>query len=338
MVLNRIGRSPLGVPYRSALGVLTRPASSMIFATTTAFKSYRISSDIATALWTATTVGGRAIVSNGQSVWAIRSQSNATVYSRIIDDGSEDWTTDISTDIFDAYDIDFDSSGNVWVVGDGASPFTTDIMKLDSSGTVSSQGLVSSFSQARAVRVYDASSLIIGLPESFPQALVNKVAMSGFSISWSYTEGGFLPTPVGIVLDSSGNIYVAFSRSGSGWVVKLNGSGSEQWKTQLTGMSSATDIAIDSVGNLYVSGVRSGVSGQYCAAKLNNSGTVTATNTNILADAYTIDVNPNNDEQIVIGGDSYISENLRLVDSSFTEYAATGMLLDTRVSRVRYAR
>ena len=198
--------------------------------------------------------------------------------------------------------IALDSSGNIYVAGTSyatwgtpvraySGGYNTFVAKLDSSSNlIWNTFLGGSSSDACCGIVLDSSGNIYVTGYSYgswgtPQrpytadrdVFVAKLNNSDGDLIWNtFLGGGSADNCCGIVLDSSGNIYVAGDSTGT-WgvpkrpysgnydvfVAKLNSSGTLLWNTFLGGSSSdkASGIVLDSSGNIYVAGDSTGTWG-----------------------------------------------------------------------------
>ncbi|MBL8856116.1 MAG: SBBP repeat-containing protein, partial [Planctomycetaceae bacterium] len=225
------------------------------------------------------------------------------------------------------YDIAIDSSGNVYVSGASSATWGTPVRafvsgedgfvaKFNSTGTLlwnTFLGGNGSFDHATAITVDGSGNTFVtgfsnatwGTPVTAYgggdfDAFVAKVDTSGV-LQWNTFAGGSgIDAAYGIVLDSSGNSYIAgnsnttwgtpvraYSSAEDGFIAKLSSTGSLTWNTFVggTGNDRADDLAIDASNNVYGAGysnatwgsaVRSYSSGQDAIAfKLDSSGALT---------------------------------------------------------------
>ena len=207
--------------------------------------------------------------------------------------GTKQWTKQLGTSGQDeGHGVTTDSSGNIYVTGqtsgglDGNTSSGSDdivLVKYNSSGTkqwtkqlgtssIDSGGGVSTDSSGN---IYVTGTTHRGLDEntnsgSFDIFLV-KYNSSGTKqwtrqLGTSSGEGG-----IGVITDSSGNIYVTGltyggldgnTNLGSSdiFLVKYNSSGTKQWTKQLgtSGLDEGNGVTTDTSGNIYVTGGTSG--------------------------------------------------------------------------------
>lgn len=199
------------------------------------------------------------------------------------------------------FGIDVDSSGNVYVTGYTSSNGTVDgrniqIVKYDTNGTLQWQktlGGTSFFEQGGSLVVeqntgdfYVGGTFAVSSNAIRLRAMVAKYNSSGV-LQW---QTGLTPAVVnddsgltGMVLDSSGNIYIAGNAPtgatyDQGLLAKYNSSGALQWQvaiTKATGLSNFYGITIDSSDNIFVCGqavTNTGGTSYGIVAKYNTSG------------------------------------------------------------------
>ena len=172
--------------------------------------------------------------------------------------GSPQWIARVaSTGTDNANGITTDSSGNVYVTGDGG--LDAVVTAYNSDGTAFSTTLANSGGNDAFIVKYNTSGFV---------QWVARVASTGNDVANC------------IVADSSGNVYVtgrgglavvtafnsdgtafattiAHSGTGDAFIVKYNTNGFVQWVTRVasTGQDTGRGIATDSSGNLYVTGI-----------------------------------------------------------------------------------
>jgi hypothetical protein len=192
-----------------------------------------------------------------------------------------------------------DSSGNVYVCGDGlnsSSGRVASVSKYNSSGTILWQRTItdaystpSSF--AYGITVDSSGNVYVcgkGLNASnYNNATVSKYDSSG-TIQWQqtfYETSSSISFFYGISIDSSNNVYVCGSFNGTSInsIYKLNSSGIVQWQRSLDDGRTPKikivgfyGITIDSSANLYVCGsnLDSSDNGLITICKYNSSGTI----------------------------------------------------------------
>jgi uncharacterized delta-60 repeat protein len=237
--------------------------------------------------------------------------------------GAVQWQRTLSNVLGDQGNfLDTDSSGNVYIAGQGVNFGESNniiLAKYNSSGTIQWQRkLVTANSETALGIAVDSSgnSYIAGASNNSgtTDIQIAKYNSSG-TIQFQRLLGRSGQTNgQSIVLDSSNNFYVCgFSTAGVGnfrfQIAKYNSSGTIQWQRKLgtaTGNNFGYSITVDSSDNIYAFG-QTGVSGttDFIIAKLPNDGSLTGT--------YTV------------GAYSYTYEASTLTDdvSSLTDSAAT---------------
>jgi len=160
--------------------------------------------------------------------------------------------------------VAYDSSGNLWVVGNSGS--IGRFVKTNSSGTATL--IRSSTNTAFNGIAIDSSDNIymVGIENSSSNNLATFSVSSAGAISWARKFVlGTLSTSKNIAVDSSGNIYVVgvFSASGAPVytvILKYNSSGTLQWQRTLKGPGnslnyylSGQDVTISN-GNVIITG------------------------------------------------------------------------------------
>jgi uncharacterized delta-60 repeat protein len=174
-----------------------------------------------------------------------------------------------------AYDLAFDASNNIYVVGAYITGGSTQqsVSKFTPSGTNSWDRIWGGDSTdiARGVALDSSGNIYVvgetastGLTAGSVDQTLVKYDSSG-TLQWSKTWGGDGDDRAnGVALDSSGNIYVVGETASTGFtvgssdqtLVKYNPSGIEQWSKTWGGDGSdqANTLALDSSGNIYVVG------------------------------------------------------------------------------------
>lgn len=163
--------------------------------------------------------------------------------------------------------IFFDSSGNTYLQGwSGQYPATANIgyLKFNSSMSVTASGILNygGASVGPAGGNIDSSGNLYFSGYVYvsgqPRLLLAKITSSNV-VSWAYTYnlgGSALSTGVTTLpIDSSGNIYVHSNAGSTGYITKINSSGTEVWtKTLSYGATyGASTIVLDPTGaNLYI--------------------------------------------------------------------------------------
>jgi hypothetical protein len=219
----------------------------------------------------------------------------------IISLGQSYWAATLTDTYSSPYDIGnaitTDSSGNVYVCGNGVSNSSGSpnafVSKYDSSGTILWQrvldtGNASAQSYANAITVDSSGNVYVcgyafGVSGSSNSAIVFKYDSSG-TILWQRVLGTTSVWAYGITIDNSGNVYVCGRGSSSlNLIYKLNSSGTIQWQKTLDDGQSPKikilyffGIVIDNSGNLYVCGnnYNSTPAPVITVAKYNSSGTL----------------------------------------------------------------
>ena len=156
--------------------------------------------------------------------------------------------------------IAVDSSGNYYVTGEnGFRKIAT--IKFNSSGIIQWQRTLynSSGSIGAYAMTVDSSGNVYIVGDSdtgiYSYPLIIKYSPSG-TVLWKFnvdTFGGTSGSSYGVVVDSSGNVYVV-GRIGSDMIiVKYNSSGGSVWQRKLVGSYIVDGIAVDSSGtNVYI--------------------------------------------------------------------------------------
>lgn len=180
--------------------------------------------------------------------------------------------------------IALDSSGNIYVVGQGFSVAT--IVKLDNNGNLLWQrnlGTVSGSSAFYAVAVDSSGNALAvgyGSNSGTTNAIVVKYDTSGTILWQRYFGGGSYVDVSDAVVDTGDNIIIAatsISGTYKGQLIKYNSSGTLQFQRSFGGSSDdfGRAIGVDSSGNIFI-GVQTNVSGSYgqSLVKYNSSGTL----------------------------------------------------------------
>jgi hypothetical protein len=203
-----------------------------------------------------------------------------TKYSAL---GSQQWGRKISGDGGGGYDIAFDGSDNIYVVGQNGSIGSYDglIAKYNSSGTLQWQrtlGYASTLDAINAIAVTSTGAIYIA-GSNTNGGFVAKYNTSG-TIQWQREIVDAYGCELdGIALDSSENAYaVGYTDLGNLTprliLAKYNSSGTLQWQKKISSSGSSDVeghcIAVDSSGNSYVGGA---AVGNMLLAKFNSSGT-----------------------------------------------------------------
>jgi Beta-propeller repeat len=250
------------------------------------------------ATWSAITATGGLCVDSSGNVYLGTglTGSGGAIIAKWNSSGTLQWARSFGTsNINDCNNIAVDSSGNVYVVCNtiGTNYFIV-LVKYNSSGTLQWQSsLTASSTYAFCYSLTTDSSgnvYITGLSFITTKSSVIAKWNSSGTLQWQRKltgtgTGNF--TGLDVVVDSSGNSYVAYSisaTSGNTWVIaKYNSSGAIQWqKSILSGtISSGRSLAIDSAGTyIYALGtVTSGGNAYQTIVKLDTSGTVQWQNT-----------------------------------------------------------
>lgn len=189
--------------------------------------------------------------------------------------------------------ITADANGNTYIVGNadyGLNPYPALLIKCDSSGAIQWQielkdSVGTNSSALYCVTINSSGAICISGISNSGDIAVASVTSSGV-ISWQRKlSSGYVNTGLGIVTDTSNNIYVAGYGQSSGttvfgYLVKYNSSGAIQWQRYLIASSSSdegfTGVAVDSSGNIYCVGYSKYGTATYSAilVKYNSSGTV----------------------------------------------------------------
>jgi len=200
-----------------------------------------------------------------------------------------------------AYGIAVDSSGNVYVCGQGfnaSGQQVQSISKYNNSGTIQWQNTLTDTytipsDRAQSIAVDSSGNVYVcGYGRNSSARTVQSISKYNNSgtIQWQNTLTDVYSTPsdtaYGIAVDSSGNVYVCgYGLNASGQQVqsisKYNTSGTIQWQRTLTDTYTAPSdraqsIAVDSSGNVYVCGYGFNSSGKQAQSisKYNTSGTI----------------------------------------------------------------
>lgn len=236
MALNRIGRSPLGVPYRSVLGVLTRPVSGYFVCvggtrsstpTGTISSVWRVSS-AGVVVWgydTGGIVRDIAIDAAGNVYVAGDRASNLSVWA-IDKDGNELWTYDTGDNTLS---VDVDSSGNVFVGGQAVGSPEYDIWKLDTSGAfVAGHLLRSGVGRVERLRIDTDNKVIAAGFDSSGNGL-HQITNDLSTVDWSAFFTGFR-VPNDMAVGGSGTVYAATDFAGGAKEIrKYDTGGSLVW-------------------------------------------------------------------------------------------------------------
>lgn len=183
--------------------------------------------------------------------------------------GPSYWIATLAGSSYDqAYAVDVDSSGNIYVAGNtqsqgaGSSDFL--IAKYNSSGVIQWQRSLGGANSDTAYCITSDSSgnTYVGGQSDSEEFLLAKYDSTG-AIQWQKTiTAGTNSQYNGVVVDSSDNIYacgvITSSGYGNWFVAKFNSSGTLQWQSRINGNfygpANARAITVDSGGNIYVAG------------------------------------------------------------------------------------
>lgn len=199
--------------------------------------------------------------------------------------GVEQWVKTINLTYVDtAFDIDFDASGNVYVIGGITQyPGYNDVLltKYNTSGVLQWQKTYGDGqSQSASALKLDSSGNIYycGEKHTFGSSnyisYLNKCDSSGNlvwqkSLNSSYTEYG-----TGVGVDSSNNVYVCgYTFNGSAntsFFAKYDTSGNLTWQRSITSIITEA-LYVDSSDNIYLVGQLTGTNNG-CVIKYNSSG------------------------------------------------------------------
>lgn len=225
----------------------------------------------------------------------IISAVNPGLYNHIIKqapDGSVVWIQQAGSS-FTFRGICIDASDNIIVVGYfSGSPTKAAVLKFNSAGTLLWQKGFNgaySYNVANCVTADSSGNIYVGgefaKSASYADTGILKLDSSG-NILWQRrlsvtTYEGY---PYGIVVDGSGNVFVAgyYWKSSGGYtatyLVKYNSSGTYQWKVGLDVAGNTTNafrsMKVDVSGNMYIAGYNVVVGGTQRAtlAKYNSAG------------------------------------------------------------------
>lgn len=195
-------------------------------------------------------------VPEGQALAVTISNQDASWYSLY-----GDFALDIQEDY--ASQVQYDSQGNIYIIGADGNDGIPYLTKYDSLGTILWQF---NFTEANnyyktgdalAIDSSDNVYCAVGTDDSITDTTIFKITSSG-SIVWQTTlNGSGVRTASDLVVDGSGNVYacvyVGYPEPNNATIVKLNSSGVIQWqKTFVAESMYPQGITTDTSGNVIV--------------------------------------------------------------------------------------
>jgi hypothetical protein len=196
--------------------------------------------------------------------------------------------------------ITVDNSGNVYVTGNswgGGTNYDYATVKYNLAGqqqwAVRYDGPVSGFDSAGAIAVDNLGNVYV-TGQSFGTNCTDYATVKYNSAGlqqWAARYDGpahDCDTPVGVALDSMGNVYVTGGSTGAYATVKYDSSGQEEWVARYDGAGPAA-IAVDGSANVYVTGD----DGDYVTVKYVQGATPTPTPTPTPTVQVTVQTSPN---------------------------------------------
>jgi outer membrane protein assembly factor BamB len=164
--------------------------------------------------------------------------------------------------------IAVDSSGNVYITGSSGANQSILTAKYDTNGNIQWQRTLNGagIDYGDSIAVDSAGNVYItgyatGVGQGNLELIIAKYDTLGNLLFQRTFGGGLNDQGTGIVVDSSGNIYICGNSPSGGvntdlLIAKYNTSGTLQWQRVLsrTGNDYSYDIALDSFNNLYISG------------------------------------------------------------------------------------
>ncbi len=180
-------------------------------------------------------------------------------------------------------DMILDNQGNVYVFGHSTrinTWYDLCLIKYNSAGVQQFiayyTGMDNSITEYGVAITIDNSGNILVIGESGYDLAILKYSSAGSEL-WAYRyEQASIDKAKDIITDASGNVYFCGSTGSTGFVAKLNSSGTLEWNKIITGTGGneiVNSLSIDSPGDVYLSGkVAAGTYFDVLAEKINPAG------------------------------------------------------------------